>query len=194
MAEKSAKKEEQQLEKAAKARNNIVHQRIEERISFAQKPKPKFDIDKCPLLSKPGELYKRKMRMGSSTSNLNYPIFQVRSSSSQSNTNNSENSNTKNSASGTISEEPSDELKTSHENVNTLAKGDKTELTPSNQSEEGQDEQQSSCLRNIYPSTRFKSNYSHLFITEHIADIFIYFTLSSGVKYMGHSDFRHFVK
>ena len=157
-------------------------------MSFAQKPKPKFDIDKCPLLSKPGELYKRKMRLGSSTSNLNYPIFQTRSSSSQSNTNNSDNSlsttgnsNNKNSAStATINEEPSDEIKTSNENVAKSA--------------EAAVEQAPSCLRNIYPSTRFKSNYSHLFITEHIADIFIYFTLNSGVKYMGHHDFRHFVK
>ena len=171
---------------------------MEERISFAQKPKPKFDIDKCPLLSKPGELYKRKMRMGSSTSNLNYPIFQVRSSSSQSNTHNSETSstNSKTAAPVAISEEPSDELKTSNENLNSVAKGDQaSSSSPYQQSEEGgQEEQQPSCLRNIYPSTRFKSNYSHLFITEHIADIFIYFTLNSGVKYMSHHDFRHFVK
>ena len=153
-----------------------------ERLSFAQKKTPKFDIDKCPLLSKPGELYKRKMKMNASP---NYPIFNVNRSKPSTTTINEE--QLKCDPEATFAPQPSETETKTMANSNASKT---SELNSSNISSE----KPQSCLRNIYPASRFKLNYAPLFINEHVADIFIYFTLNSGTKHMTHADFRTFVK
>jgi hypothetical protein len=60
LIEKSKRSEEQQ-ERESKLRNIVVKQRIEERILISQR-NAKFDFNKCPLLSKPSELYIRRLK------------------------------------------------------------------------------------------------------------------------------------
>lgn len=55
-------------------------------------------------------------------------------------------------------------------------------------------QQNKSCLRNIYPNTRYERQFGNLFIIEQIADMFILFTISNGLKIMTHTEFRSFIK
>ena len=53
-----------------------------------------------------------------------------------------------------------------------------------------------SCLRNIYPETRYDRQFDNLFITQQIAELFISFSIwnNGQTKYMTHSDFHSLVK
>jgi hypothetical protein len=145
-----------------------VQQRIEQRQETAKKTW-QFDIDKCPLLSKPGELYKRKLKQSNCLRNdaLLLPEKRILSMSEL----------TLKSQTSQKGESIVDEHKMSNENL----------AIKSNE------HQAASCLRNIYPN-RNKLHYSYLFLIEHIADLFIYFSLSSANRNMQHADFRSFIK
>ena len=58
------KREEEYQDRATKFREYIVKQRMEERLISAQKTRKfeNFDINKFPLLSKPGEQYKKRFK------------------------------------------------------------------------------------------------------------------------------------
>ncbi|RNA15188.1 tubulin polyglutamylase TTLL11 isoform X1 [Brachionus plicatilis] len=64
------KKEEEQAEKAAMHRKNLVKQRIEQRSVSSMKFK-KLNFDKIPLLSKPSQSYIKKLRSASSEPRTN---------------------------------------------------------------------------------------------------------------------------
>lgn len=51
-----------------------------------------------------------------------------------------------------------------------------------------------SCLRNIFPMTRYDRQFDHLFVFEQISDLFISFSIYNGFKLMTHSDFRSFIR
>jgi len=161
------KKEEEIKERAQRFRSHIVQQRIEQRQESAKKTW-QFDIDKCPLLSKPGELYKRKLKQSNCLRNDTSLLLPEKRILSMSDLTLKSQTSQKN--------EPL-EWKQSNGNLATVSKENQT----------------ASCLRNIYPN-RNKLHYSYLLLLEHIADLFIYFSLPSANRNMQHADFRSFIK
>lgn len=131
---------------------------MEERLISAQKTRKfeNFDINKFPLLSKPGEQYKKKLK--------EKILF--------------------NTTLSIVNKMGNNEMQRSSTAVNRLSKS---------YASMSENMKTIKSLRNIYPN-RGKMYCSHLFITEQIADIFNFFTLSNGLKTMTHSDFRNFVK
>ena len=122
----------------------------------------KFDINRFPLLSKPGDQYKKKLKENISNS-LSFSNQKLMSCSTTNFVLERKN-------------EIMQSVKTSFLNENDNSKATK------------------SCLRNIYPKYNNKLTYNHLFVLQQISDIFIYLTLTSGLKTMTHSCFRHFIK
>ncbi len=178
------RRKEEQIEKANKYRNSLVQQRMIERLN-QQLIKKKFDYSKCPLLSKPGEQYIKKLNNKTSPRSLSLfnEFHNLRSTSSSifytSFTSMSKINITLNSSTNSDNNNNS--------NCSVI----------SNRSAE------KSCLREIYPYHKStaersdnleKNQYNKFFILESIADIFIYFTLGSNVKLMNHTDFRAFVR
>ena len=154
------KKKVEQIEKANKYRNSLVQQRMEEK-SLMKFQTCRFDIDKCPLLSKPGELYIQKLNRKNSPRSFNLFIEYNNPRSSIKSQSFSE--------TNLIMQEGAK----SQSRVNRAPK---------------------SCLRNIYPKTRYENQFDNLLALESIADIFIHFTLSNEIKIMCHSNFRALVK
>ena len=139
----------------------------------------KFDYNRCPLLSKPGEQYIKKLsnkKASPRSLNLFNEFSQVRSSSS-SHLHQSSISNSAQFNKSTCSFASSDSL-----------------LISQNLTSQSQSKTEKSCLRNIYPNVRNEDQYENFFILNAISEMFINFTVSNGVKIMTHSDFRSFVK
>lgn len=169
------KRKEEQIEKANKYRNCLVQQRLVERNQQKlTEKKKKFDYSKCPLLSKPGEQYIKKLNKMTSPRSLTLfnEFNHLRSTST----------GLLYSATSTsiAMSKRSDTLKLSENNLAT------------SNTERGTERKR--CLRSIYPKTRIQDQYEKFFILEAIADIFVSFTLENGVKLMSHADFRSFVK
>ena len=121
----------------------------------------KFDINRFPLLSKPGDQYKKKLKENISNS--------LSCSNQKSISNSSVNF---------ALEKTNDSFK------NSSSLFSSSEISKANKS----------CLRNIYPKSNTKINYSDLFILQQISDIFVFLTLSTGLKTMSHPCFRLFIK
>ena len=73
-------------EKLIKHRNSLVKQRIEERLQSAKKLQ-KLDLEKCPLLSKPGETYVKTLKKNVSVPSLGLFNEFVQTETSPSSTN-----------------------------------------------------------------------------------------------------------
>lgn len=141
--------------KEEKLRELLVKQRIEQRIMSAKR-KIKLDMDKCPLLSKPSELYKKsklKLETMSDSQLINNTC----------------------------------DIKTLNYSLNNET--DSYDLKSTHKSNHGH----SPGLRLIYPSNKVYL-YRHLYLQEHIADIFLCFTLFDRSKYMNHFQFRNFIR
>lgn len=153
------KREEQQKEKEVKAREQLVKQRLEQRLLSAKKIRM-LDIEKCPLLSKPGDMYlKNKIRQKLVPSKEDNVGLNVPSKNSF--------------------------------NLDT---------TPSQSSfsisSKAMNRSAGSTLRVIYPQTGGKNSHSYerLKMLEHVADIFMCFTLFVRSKFMNHFCFRSFIR
>lgn len=164
-------------------REQLVKQRIEQRLLSAKKIRS-LDMDKCPLLSKPGEMYLRSRNLfkkqstigGSATSNHLTDLF-------ASSTSWLKNSSTFNLVSSLTSTQSS--------NLNIYKSSEKASTT----STTSITKPSTSPLRLIYPQQKPKSSgYDRIQLVEHISDIFMCFTLFSRSKFMSHSGFRSFVK
>lgn len=142
---------------------------MEDRLLSAQRTH-KFDLSKCPLLSKPGELYKRRLKTNPMFSSSHFSLNQF---------------DLKNKPQCTVSAQTERKIPN---RFNSLSKSSASDLLLNTTSEI-----RSSCLRFIYPN-RSRFHYNHLFILEQISDIFICFTLHGGYKFMTHFDFRLFVR
>lgn len=194
------------MEKAAKVRSYLVKQRMEQRIISA-KLVQKFNFEKFPLLSKPGELYKKKLKLNSGTPSTvaNSAVKQPpnnnsaspstvynhfgptsNNTSSYSYYNNNYNSNNNSQSSSLTNLNSTSKLSLAKSNSEFDFKSPSQIINQSFSSR--------SCLRNIYSAQMNKPQYNHLFVQENIADLFIFFTLYNGTKLMSHSDFRLFVR
>ena len=164
------KREEQQKEKEMKAREQLVRQRIEQRLLSAKKIRT-LDIEKCPLLSKPSGLYlKNKVK----------PKLTLQSKDENSLIDS--NTSSKNSFS-------SDATK-SRSSLNTIQDKSVSCKDTSNK-----------CARNVlraiysqHANTKSLKAYERLKLLEHVADIFMCFTMFVRSKFMSHLGFRSFIK
>lgn len=135
---------------------------MEQRLQSAKRV-PKFDLNKCPLLSKPSENYKI-------TYNLN-----IKHTSS---------------TLALLNQEFKSEINQlrpsmcPYQSMSNLANTSKLILNRKNKS----------CLRNIYPNTRYEKQYEHLFLNESISDLFISFASCNNLKLMFHADYRRFIQ
>ncbi len=144
--------------------------------------KKKFDYNKCPLLSKPGEQYIKKLNNKTSPRSLSLfnEFHNLRSVSSS------------------MLYSSSSCMSKVNSSFNTSTNSENS-VTPNGTSVK-------SCLREIYPlkattattggvgKNSAGNQYEKYFILEAIADIFIGFTIGTDVKIMSHADFRAFVK
>jgi hypothetical protein len=82
------KRDQEQQERAARARRALVKQRIDTRWSQLARPsRAFFDLNKCPLLSRPGEAYLRSKLNNNSSSNASEAESRTRAAASNTNTN-----------------------------------------------------------------------------------------------------------
>lgn len=155
-----------------KAREQLVRQRIEQRLLSAKKIRT-LDIEKCPLLSKPSGLYlKNKVK----------PKLTLQSKDENSLMNIDSNTSSKNSFS-------SDATK-SRSSLNTINDKNVSCKDTSNKSVRN-------FLRAIYSqqaNTKSLKTYERLKLLEHVADIFMCFTMFVRSKFMSHLGFRSFIK
>lgn len=141
----------------AKIRETLVKQKIEQRLLSAKKV-VKLDIDKCPLLTKPSELYMKNVGLNSTTTMTTTTNKLVKN------------------------------------NVVTLSKLNQAPPKTTNGSSR-RTTATSSLLRLIYANTTTNRHcYEHLKILEHVADIFMCFSLFDRSKLMTHFAFRTFIK
>jgi hypothetical protein len=138
----------------AKIRETLVKQKIEQRLLSAKKV-VKLDIDKCPLLTKPSELYMKNVGLNNTTTMTTTTNKFVKN------------------------------------NVATLSKLNPAPPKITN----GSSRRTTSLLRLIYANTTTNRYcYEHLKILEHVADIFMCFSLFDRSKLMTHFAFRSFIK
>lgn len=158
-------------------REQLVKQRMEQRLQSAKKIRI-LDMEKCPLLSKPGEMYmKSKQTVKPKQQQGEKPLLDssLTSNSWMSTKNNLE----------------------SHSNLTISSSNSHINTSSNNRSKP--------LLRIIYPSSSYhqqsskssnkmSSGYDRLKVVEHIADIFMCFTLFARSKFLSHFGFRSFIK
>jgi hypothetical protein len=180
------KHNEQSIEKQTQMRSTLAKQRFQEnKAALSKKRLRKIDIDRCPLLSKPSDSYKRKMKVGanfSSDNNINrrdQPVLNLEDSASP--------------ASGASQLENSS-ANFGHSENNFAQNNNKTVKNKSSMHSENV-KKEKPLLRNIYKfDSKSSTRYEHLYLEEHIADLFIALTISKSSKFMNHHEFQTFAK
>ena len=170
-------------ERECKMRLDMAKKRVEENKILLTKKRQRrvIDIDRYPLLSKPSDSYAAKSKK---------PLASLASSVEI---------NRRNSLSVLTELTPSlfaDVSLTSFSNAESTY--DVCGSVKSRLGSDGSKANAKSCLRNIYSAesnaTKINGKYSHFNLEEHIADIFISFTIGKCSKFMTHNEFQSFTK
>jgi hypothetical protein len=190
------KQNEHSMKKESHFRNTLAKQRFQEnKAALFKKRLRKIDIDRCPLLSKPSDSYKSKMANGGASHGSDNTRDQLVAKLEP------QQQPTQPAAPVPLSSQLENSVNNYDQSENNFASSN-SDFANANvaknkppSGESGSRKKEKSLLRNIYKfDAKVSHQYEHLYLEEHVADLFVALTIGKSRKFMNHEEFQNFAK